>query len=383
MTNNKYVVSNRQTVHIMLQNMNNEFCYHIATIQRLHAFPIVNYICKQLNELTQDKYIIDTLKFLEIYANLTVSACNNPEVIKYVYESMQNHYQLYVSTYVGPEGLHGFMPEVLLVFIILPCLHAICSKDDFLKILQVMNIELFNFQRGDYVYNANFKYLKPEYYDLALSLYESMLKDIPNTIITDQILNGGDTNKEKFTAAVLEVFTEANNLNSGHAITLIRNDKNEFYVIDDNRVIDSFLNYCLAFRTRLWKIDIRDIEDETVNELNVILRKYMQVNKGFNQIERRITRFTLDFSNNFIKYTLLTHVDYDVDANNTNNPPPINNIGLAGGDTTNDNKCNDELWRKTVWLTVIFSILTIVVNAVVSVIINKAYDNRNDYDTDD
>lgn len=291
-----YIISNRQTVHIALNNLNNEFCYHVATIQRLHTAPTVNAVCSELQKRAHgDTYITQTLKVFETYGQLTVSKRDDKEFVAKIYSDIRNWYTEYVNLVVNTSHMHGYMPECLLTYIILPCLHAICDDNEFSKILTEISVEANNFQRASYVYTeylvGSKAYVKDVFQKEALELYERMLKHIPQEIPVSA-----------FSAAVLEVYTEPNNPCNGHAVTLLRNDKGDFCVIDDNRNIQKLSDYYNAYRERLWKMDIRDITSETANEINRVLREHAKINT-FNQFEARETRYTIDFSNNFIDYT--------------------------------------------------------------------------------
>jgi hypothetical protein len=276
--------------------MNNEFCYHVATIQRLHTAPTVNTVCSELKKRAHgDTYITQTLKVFEIYDQLTVSKRDDKEFVAKIYNDIRDWYTEYVNLIVNTSCIHGYMPEYLLTYIILPCLHAICDDNEFSKILTEISIEANNFQRASYVYTeylaSSKAYVKEAFQKEALELYERMLKHIPQEIPVSA-----------FSATVIEVYTEPNNPRNGHAVTLLRNDKNDFCVIDDNRNIQKLSDYYNAYRERLWKMDIRDITSETANEINRVLREHAKINT-FNQFEARETRYTIDFSNNFIDYT--------------------------------------------------------------------------------
>ena len=340
-----YIISNRQTVHIALNNMNNEFCYHVATIQRLHTAPTVNAVCSELQKRAHgDTYITQTLKVFEIYAQLTVSKRDDKEFIAKIYSDIRNWYTEYVNLVVNTSCMHGYMPENLLTYIILPCLHKICDDKEFSKILTEISIEANNFQRASYVYSeyltGSTAYVKNVFQKEALELYECMMKHIPQEISVSA-----------FAAAVLEVYTEPNNPSNGHAVTLLRNDKGDFCVIDDNRNIQKLSDYYNAYRERLWKMDIRDITNENANEINRVLREHAKINT-FNQFEARETRYTIDFSNNFIDYTAKVAAE------------PIKKQVVTGG--AKDNSRTSLL----IWVILVSMLVSVIISCAMNVVIN-------------
>lgn len=356
-----YIISNRQTVHILLNNFNNVFCYHVAIIQRLHSCPTVNRVCLELDKRTNDTYVKNTLEILKIYAGLNINNCNDINVQTNVYNSMREWYDKYVNTYI--DSFNGYMPEVLLTLYLLPCLYHVCQKDEneFKNILYELNVENNNIQRAEYVYRSDLvgdtSLLKPQYKQHALELYKNMLAHI------DNIYQNLGESKSAFTSAVLEVFTEPNNPKTGHAITLIKNDKNIYYILDDNRVLQPLPDYYEAYKQRLWKFDIRDITSDTAAEINNILREHCKLNT-FNQFEARVARYTIDFSNNFTNYVQKVH---DQDTSN-NNPPTLS---MAGGAVPDDKK-----WLVFSAIFVLAAVIVYVVYIVVMQGINNAVDNK-------
>lgn len=283
---NDVLVSINQTKHIALHNYNNEFCYHISCLQRLQSSPTLNKVLKRVHNIN-DKYVNDTLYPSIVYANLTY---NN---VYDVYGKLKQWYTSYVNEYVGRGGLHGYMPLVLLTTILLPCVHAVCTKDEFIKVLEELNVERGDFNDISYVIHDIFTssaYLQPQHQQHAEELYMNMLEDLPDEI-----------SRSNFCCTTLEVYPERNNQTVGHAVTLIQASDGTYKVIDDNVLIVDFVDYYIKHHERLYKIDIRDISSETFCELNELLRAHCNMS-SMSLLEGRVHRYELCFEKHFNDY---------------------------------------------------------------------------------
>lgn len=279
------LISVRQTVHICLHNTNNEFCYLISTLQRAHACLTINRVCRRLKELSKDTLITETLNPLEVYAELTPNNMSEQVQMK-VYQFIKQWLPNYINNIVSSK-IHGYIPEYFLTYILLPCLHRIATKEEFRAIISELHIEPNNIQRLSYAYTdalqGDDSFVQPTFRNQIVQMYTEMLADIPETF-----------EKQSFVCSVLELYPDKDTPYSGHAAAVIKDSNGRYIVIDDTRVMQPIETFYEQLYERLWKIEVRDIDEATKNNFNNLFRSISKTGV-YSQFVDKISKISIEF----------------------------------------------------------------------------------------
>ena len=188
--------------------------------------------------------------------------------------------------------------------------------DEFLNIIMELHIYKIAFNNIRYV--AEDIILKDEdtflkdtnYRKQILESYENMINHIPKKY-----------DRSQFVSSCLEIFPNSDKT-GGHAITLIRGisdidikngiHKDDYYILDDQNSISKLHDYYNDRKERLYKINIRDVDEVTIANINAILHAKCDIDPSC-KFSKRVSRFCLDFSHNFLSQKediLKPHLQY-------------------------------------------------------------------------
>lgn len=290
------IVSVNNTKHIALYNYDNSMCYHISVIQRLHSSPTLNKLCQSLdlNEKNLDKNNINQVLMLPIKIYSEIDKGGNDSDI---YTRIKEYFNWFVPNYVSNRGRHGYAPNILFIYFLLPVINKY-FPNDFKTIIEELHISKINFNNIDYVCNDTIlneenTFLRDEEdRKEILEQYREMINNLPKKY-----------DRGRFVSAILEIYPNKDKT-GGHAITLIRgkntNDElNNFYIIDDQNSISKLADYYNFRKEKLYEISIRDIDEITMANINAILRAKCNIDPSC-KFSKRVSRFALNFEHNFL-----------------------------------------------------------------------------------
>ena len=292
------------TKHIALFNYDNSMCYHISVLQRLHSSPTLNKECLKLklNEQLIDKRNICEVLMLPIKIYSEIDDSNE----YLIYARMKDYFNWFVPNYVSNGGRHGYAPNTLFIYFILPVIYKY-FPDKFKTIIEELHVKKINFNNIDYVYddviiNEENTFLKnDDDRKIILECYKTMIENIPSKI-----------DRCCFVSAVLEIFPNKDKT-GGHAVTLIKGRSNieiqnstnsfeNFYIIDDQNSISKLSDYYNLRKEKLYEISVRDIDEITIANINAIFHANCDIDPSC-KFSKRVTRFVLNFEQNFLSVT--------------------------------------------------------------------------------
>ena len=358
----KYITSVNGTHHIGLYNYRNAYCHYIAVLQRLHSSPNLNeQLLKFQNtdditakiSLTDDqKKLISTIMYpVHLYATFDPSKSNGLSI----YESIKQYFESYENDYIIDRAKHGYIPQYVMCFIFLP---VICKifPDKFELILRQLNMDVIDFINGeaaadDVILGSQCFFKNATDRQFMRELYKDMLDNhLPQEIIRDQ-----------FCATVLDVFPNRNDT-GGHAVALIKCDRNKYVIIDDQNRISPMEDYYRERKSRIYRISVRDIDEKTVANINAILHAECDIEPA-NGYDKRISRYELNFDHKFkvVNETLMLRDEFKSDTveYNMRESYGVGNtksLGISGG----GGECTSALciwWNK--WKNIIIIIMFI------------------------
>ena len=367
------ITSTNGTKHICLHNYDNSFCYHITVLQRCHSSSTLNKLLLKLNinESNVDKNNIFEILILPlcIYAELNTS--NDLEI----YTRVKEYFKWFVPEYVSINARHGYAPNNLLIYFILPVINKY-FPNEFKEILEEMHVNKIDFNNVDYVCediiinNDNTFLLNTEHRHEILNTYKEMMKNIPQKI-----------DRHQFVSSTLELFPNKDRT-GGHAVTLIKGSANThddklqggkldnvdtmvYYVIDDQNSISELSDYYNLRKEKIYEISIRDIDEFTIADINEFLHAKCNIDSSC-KFSKRVSRFVLNFEDNFLSatdYLLKPELAYIHD----NSHQLLN--------TTNES--NDGIYSQTIYTFAYGIIIGVVIMIMINIINNKTKNKRS------
>lgn len=208
------------------------------------------------------------LKPLKIYAQI-----DNIKPSE-VYKQMRVYFDEFVK---HVQQQHGYVPTYLLYFFYMPCIYHM-YENNFKAICNELHLDPINFNKQDNPVEYEFAhgYLKQEHNDIIHGWYIDMV----NSGIIKDIKPGN------FVSSILEISTEEDK--GGHAVTLLKGLDSNYYILDDDKCADTISNwYNTSRKYKILEVSIRDLDQQTVDDLNNIL--------GKGTVERRLTRYVLNY----------------------------------------------------------------------------------------
>ena len=298
------VKSINNTKHIALFNYDNSMCYHISILQRLHSSPTLNKECSRLklNEQTVDKNNICEILMLPVKIYSEIDDSND----SLIYARIKDYFNWFVPNYVSNGGRHGYAPNTLFIYFILPIIYKYFPTK-FKSIIEELHVNKINFNNIDYVcddiiLNEENTFLKnAEDRNVILDCYKIMINNLPAKI-----------DRYGFVSAALEIFPNKDKT-GGHAVTLIKGISNidiengidtieKFYIIDDQNSISELSDYYNLRKEKLFEITIRDIDEITIVNINAIFHANCDIDPSC-KFSKRVTRYVLNFEQNFLSAT--------------------------------------------------------------------------------
>ena len=361
------ITSTNGTKHICLHNYDNSFCYHISVLQRCHSSSTLNKLLLKLNinESNVDKNNIFEILILPLCIYAELSTFNDLEI----YTRVKEYFKWFVPEYVSINARHGYAPNNLLIYFILPVINKY-FPNDFKEILEEMHVNKIDFNNVDYVCediiinNENTFLLNTEHRHDILNIYKEMMKNIPQKI-----------DRHQFVSSTLELFPNKDRT-GGHAVTLIKGNANThddklqgganngmdamiYYVIDDQNSISELSDYYNLRKEKIYEISIRDIDEFTIADINEFLHAKCNIDSSC-KFSKRVSRFVLNFEDNFLSatdYLLKPELAYIHNHNTTN-------------------ESNDEIYSQTIYTFAFGIIIGVIIMILINIINNKTKHNR-------
>ena len=371
------ITSTNGTKHICLYNYDNSFCYHISVLQRCHSSSTLNKLLLKLNinESNIDKNNIFEILILPLCIYAELNTFNDLEI----YTRVKEYFKWFVPEYVSINARHGYAPNNLLIYFILPVINKY-FPNEFKEILEEMHINKIDFNNVDYVCediiinNENTFLLKTEHRHNILDIYKEMMKNIPQKI-----------DRHQFVSSTLELFPNKDRT-GGHAVTLIKGSANThddthddklqggkldnidtmvYYVIDDQNSISELSDYYNLRKEKIYEISVRDIDEFTIADINEFLHAKCNIDSSC-KFSKRVSRFVLNFEDNFLSatdYLLKPELAYIHDS-----PHQLLN-------TTNES--NDDTYSQTLYTFAYGIIIGVVIMIIINIVNNKTKHKRS------
>ena len=363
------ITSTNGTKHICLHNYDNSFCYHISVLQRCHSSSTLNKLLLKLNinESNVDKNNIFEILILPLCIYAELSTSNDLEI----YTRVKEYFKWFVPEYVSINARHGYAPNNLLIYFILPVINKY-FPNEFKEILEEMHINKIDFNNVDYVCedviinNENTFLLNTNHRHDILNIYKEMMKNIPQKIDSHQ-----------FVSSTLELFPNKDRT-GGHAVTLIKGSANThdgklqgganngidamvYYVIDDHNSISELSDYYNLRKEKIYEISIRDIDEFTIADINEFLHAKCNIDSSC-KFSKRVSRFVLNFEDNFLSATdYLLKPELAYIHNNLN--------------TTNES--HDDVYSQTMYMFIFGIIIGVIIMILINSINNKTKHKSN------
>lgn len=248
-------IENYGTIFIPINNIMNSFCFHVAVLQRFHTSRVFNRLISNFH--SNNKYIDLMMKPFAEYSKI------NNQNINQVYENIKNSYSELIDEIIDEDGKHGFSPFILTYIYILPIIYEIFPSD-FSKICSEVGIDK-TFLNSPAVSINNIlessPFIKPEFRKLQFDLVEKLDHDF--------VHGKFNINNSNFKSSVLEIYPNKNSFDGGHAIFILKDENKDhlYYVFDDDTTIDLFKNYVNNRNNFIYKICIREIDEDSIQDL--------------------------------------------------------------------------------------------------------------------
>ena len=170
---------------------------------------------------------------------------------------------------------HGGDPQGIITTLFIPLLHQ-SFPEHTIQILKEINLPFKHFNNNldktdfDYTVDKSFN-------DSLYDTYQEILK------FNDEF------GLRKFKIATLSIFFSdiysRASTNSGHAVTLVQDEKNDFYIIDDAHVVLPVKTYLSYIKNSIYEMEIRDMDDETIKHFIEVLGPNYRVDRRIYRIK--------------------------------------------------------------------------------------------------
>lgn len=256
-------------LYIGLFNEQNSICYYITMLQRLHS-------SKTLNRLISEKQFDDKhpLYAVQLYSKINQGNKQN------TFLSIQANLNKMFSDVFDSSMLDGGDPFTVLKAIFIPLMVESFGVQNTKTILCEMNIEPLNL--GGKIGNG---FLSDNMNNSQKFFKDSNLDNKCKKIYSDninQLVDYSPYSKQPFTICNLNIFfnNDEGQLSrlGGHAVNVIKDDCDDFYIIDDSVNIRKIENYIASKPNRFNTFEFKDIDDENVRILKTKIGKYENVN---------------------------------------------------------------------------------------------------------
>lgn len=278
----KSEITVNDVLYIGLFNEQNSICYYITMLQRLHS-------SKTLNRLISEEHFNEKhpLYAVQLYSKINQGNKQN------TFLSIQANLNKIFSEVFDSSMLNGGEPFTVLKAIFIPLLIDSIGVQNTKTILCEMNIEPLNLggKIGDGFLSDNMSNSQKFFKDTSL---DNKCKKIYSDNV-NQLVDYIPYSKQPFVICNLNIFfnNDEGQLShlGGHAVNVIKDDFNDFYVIDDSVNIRKIENYIASKPNRFNTFEFKDIDDENVRILKTKIGKYENVNA-------RIYKTVINFQKN-------------------------------------------------------------------------------------
>ena len=238
-------------------------------LQRLHSSKLLTQLIseKQFNEK-------HPLYAVQLYSKITQENKQN------TFLSIQANLNKMFSEVFDDSMLNGGDPFVVLKAIFIPLLIESFGIQNTKTILCEMNIEPLNL--GGKIGNG---FLSDDMNNSQKFFKDITLDKKCKKIYSDNVNHLVDYipySKQPFVICNLNIFfnNDEGQLSrfGGHAVNVIKDDSNDFYIIDDSVNIRKIENYIASKPNRFNTFEFKDIDDENVRILKTKIGKYENVN---------------------------------------------------------------------------------------------------------
>lgn len=241
-------ISINNTHHIPLPNHENLVCYLLVTLHKLQSSPtLVNFM---KSYATTDPLLTLVVEYAKLDEN------NAEQVYLTIKEKLNYLYTNYVSFALK----NGYHDEVMLYFIFIPLLRSILEEHLFEKIIGEFHLAPFKYSSFNLTLRLNEPFFRTE-------AEQQRTKQLYSEMETRTI--GSDDDKD-FVCDAMIIRTPSNN-GAGHVVSLIRGNDRLFYVLDDGVHLMLFGEYVSHYIKRILSLKIKNINKETLEELNQVM----------------------------------------------------------------------------------------------------------------
>lgn len=265
----KSEISVNDILYIGLFNEQNSICYYITMLQRLHS-------SKTLNQLISEKQFNEKhpLYAVQLYSKINQKNKQN------TFLSIQANLSKLFSEVFEDSMLGGGEPFTVLKAIFIPLLIESFGLQHTKTILCEMNVEPLNLggKIGDGFLSDNMRNSQRFFKDVEL---DNKCKKLYSDNV-NQLVDYIPYSKQPFVICNLNIFFNDDegqmSSHGGHAVNVIKDDVNDFYIIDDSVNIRKIENYIASKANRFRMFEFKDIDDENVRILKTKIGRYEDVN---------------------------------------------------------------------------------------------------------
>ena len=255
------VTDRDKIVYKPLYNYYSSFCYYISAIHRLHSSPTLNKL------IQEEKHNLSPIATQLLYLLVNYDECASTKPCQ--------EFTNVIRKVMTSKLKHGGDPQGIITTLFIPLLHQ-SFPEHTIQILKEINLPLKHFNNNldktdfDYTVDKSFN-------DSLYDTYQEILK-----------LNC-DFGLQKFKIATLSIFFSdiysRASTNSGHAVTLVQDEKNDFYVIDDAHVVLPVKTYLSYIKNSIYEMEIRDMDDNSIKHLIEVLGPNYKVDRRIYRIK--------------------------------------------------------------------------------------------------
>ena len=285
------------TVYMGIHNFYNSFCYYISAIQRLHSSNSLKkalekdlFNKERLSDSIETHNISKDIMSILIEYNKITDLFNDEKNIKITNKGLYNlsggsplikqqitniynnmfEYKKVIDNLFHENLKHGGDPQGIMLYLFFPIIFHYTDEYTFVNILKELNFSPIHFTNTNYGSNV-FEVIKDDREDYNKKLenwYQDILKFL-NKKKNDNDFNE-DTFENQFCVTTLciyfaSVYNRDYSGNSGHAVTFVYGNDDDFYVIDDHKNIRPFNEYVKYKYTNIYEMELKDLTKKTIS----------------------------------------------------------------------------------------------------------------------
>lgn len=262
------VTDRDKIVYKPLYNYYSSFCYYISAIHRLHSSPTLNKL------IQEEKHNLSPIATQLLYLLVNYDECASTKPCQ--------EFTNVIKKVMTSKLKHGGDPQGIITTLFIPLLHQ-SFPEHTIQILKEINLPLKHFNNNldktdfDYTVDKSFN-------DSLYDTYQEILK-----LFDEFGLQTESLRLRKFKIATLSIFFSdiysRASTNSGHAVTLVQDEKNDFYIIDDAHVVLPVKTYLSYIKNSIYEMEVRDMDDETIKHFIEVLGPNYRVDRRIYRIK--------------------------------------------------------------------------------------------------